>query len=101
MRRAVGVFLAICTLGMAFSACEMVGGKSSENNLVSESSDIGSNGGAAFSKAEEERLNSVFGFVIPFVQNKAYTVEEYEGYNDDLMARENGLAFLDSHYVYY
>ena len=48
----------------------------------------------SFSKEEENRFVSTFGFVIPFIKNRIYRVEEYNGWNQDLMAYENGLAFI-------
>ena len=47
-----------------------------------------------FTAEEEDKFLSAFGFVIPFIQNTSYRVEEYEGYNGDLMAYENGLVFV-------
>ena len=47
-----------------------------------------------FTAEEEDRFLSKFEFVIPFIQNTSYRVEEYEGYDGDLMAYENGLAFI-------
>ena len=48
----------------------------------------------AFSKEEEERFTSAVGFVIPYIQNWRYRIEDYEGYNGDLMAYENGMLFV-------
>lgn len=94
MKREIAVFLAVCTLSAVFTACGKTGGESSVNSGVSESSDIGNNGNkTAFSEEEEGRFQSAFGFVIPFIPNGSYRVKEYEGYNGDLMAYENGLAF--------
>lgn len=47
-----------------------------------------------FTKEEENRFESNFGFVIPFIENNNYYVNKYKGYNDDLQAEENGLMFV-------
>lgn len=91
--------LALCS---SFAACNYVGGiftpiggntDSSANST--QHSDNGNNGDAtAFSSQEENLFSTAFGFVIPFIQNNGYRVEEYEGYNGDLRAYENGLVFI-------
>lgn len=48
----------------------------------------------AFTDEEVDIFQSSFGFVIPFVQNTRYSVEEYEGYNGDLLAYEYGWSFI-------
>lgn len=47
-----------------------------------------------FTAEEELWFTSSFGFVIPFIQNTGYAVKDYEGYNGDLRAYENGLVFI-------
>ena len=112
MKKAIGLLLAVCLLCASFTACEqlLAGDNSasqtessventSEGKGASEKNSEGSEGGengesTSFSYEEEERFLSSFGFVIPFIQNSGYRVEDYEGYNGDLMAYENGLAFV-------
>jgi hypothetical protein len=78
-----------------FVACN---GNGTPSAFLSESVNISSNDApqeyTSFSQEEENRFLSSFGFVIPFIQNSSYRVEDYEGYNGDLMAYENGLVFI-------
>ena len=98
MKKAIGLFLAICMCGASLTACGQFGaGDSSVSQTESfvNSENSGDKGTAtAFSPEEEDRFLSSFGFVPPFITNNKYRVEEYEGYDSDLMAYENGLLFL-------
>lgn len=108
MKKTIGLLLAICMLCASLTACEqLLAGDSSasqtgssiestdDESKSSEKTSEGNNGeSTAFSYEEEDRFLSSFGFVIPFLQNSGYRVEEYEGYNGDLMAYENGLVFV-------
>ena len=67
------------------------------NNSTSESGSSNTHVGGVyteFTTEEEDRFLSEFGFVIPFIQNTSYRVEDYVGDNGDLMAYENGLVFI-------
>lgn len=89
---AFSLCLALCA---NFVACN---GNGTPSASLSESVNISSNDTpqeyTSFSQEEENRFLSSFGFVIPFIQNSSYRVEDYEGYNGDLMAYENGLLFI-------
>lgn len=93
MKKKLGLFLAICTLCVGFAAC----GGGAENSASDDQNSSTENGDGvytAFSSAEENRFQNSFGFVIPFIQNSGYEVAEYEGYNEDLLAYEEGLSFF-------
>ena len=88
-----------CCLCFALCAnCIACDGNTNNANSESGNTSISSNDApvenTAFSEEEENRFLSSFGFVIPFIQNTSYRVEDYEGYNGDLLAYENGLVFI-------
>ena len=84
------LILALC---FAFTSATFFACDNDKNNSPSNSV-ISGIGRTAFTMQEKNRFTSAFGFAIPYVQNERYKIEDYEGYNGDLMAYENGLAFF-------
>ncbi|MBQ7912399.1 MAG: leucine-rich repeat domain-containing protein [Clostridia bacterium] len=86
------IFSLCLVLCAGFFACDNEGNNSASNGGNSNTHDGGVY--TEFTAEEEALFTSSFGFVIPFVQNSGYTVSDYEGYNGDLTAYENGLVFV-------
>ncbi len=68
---------------------EVVSGNGSNGN----SGNQGGTTSADFTAAEKQLFNAYFGFVIPFVENDDYYVEEYTYYYDDYDETEVGINF--------
>ena len=106
MKKIATWLLAVCMVCTGFTSCQFpfdIDGITSQTESVENTQS--QNGGnqdewisgenkTAFSEEEQGRFNSAVGFVIPYIQNWRYRIEDYEGYNGDLMAYENGMLFV-------
>ena len=99
------IFSLCLTLCLGVFACDINGNNSGSStgggNTNSSATDnplwdgfLSGVGKTAFSAEEEDRFLSTVGFVIPYVQNREYKLDDYHGYNGDLLAYENGLVFV-------
>ena len=85
----------ILTLSSIFASVGFFACDNGTENSAANSENLGNTEYyTAFTDEEISIFQSSFGFVIPFVPNTRYSVEEYEGYNGDLLAYEYGWSFI-------
>lgn len=103
MKKKLGAIFAVFTALCCFGGCDFgsfggLGSGSSDSGFVdSGASDSGSGGivedGSDFTPAEKKLFQEYFGWVIPFVPNRTYSVEEYSEYYSDDDVTEFGLQY--------